>query len=166
MSAYYPIPSYGIEQISTHQLSVVAKIHSQCFSDCWDVVTLKKILKMPGSFGLAARSPRSDAVIGFALCRMAADECELLSLGIARDYRKQGIATTLIRSVMKRAVLEEARWLFLEVAVDNDAAIQLYKAHGLEKVGFRPNYYENRDGTHTDANTMRADLTKLTLSNI
>lgn len=158
MSLNYSSPSYGIEQISPHQLSVVARIHSQCFFDCWDVLTLEKILKMPGSFGLVARSPRSDAVVGFALCRVAADECELLSLGVAQDFRKQGIATTLIRSAMARAKLENARWFFLEVAIDNDAAARLYKSHGLKKVGFRPKYYENSDGTRTDANTMQADL--------
>ena len=160
LNQYYAVPSYGVEQISLQQLSVVARIHAQCFSDHWDELTLKKILKMPGSFGLVARSPRSDSITGFALCRMAADQCELLSLGVARDYRKQGIATTLIRSAMARASFEKARWFFLEVAIDNDAAARLYKAHGLKKVGVRPNYYENEDGTRTDANTMRADLAK------
>ena len=58
------------------------------------------------------------------------------------------------------ASFHKARWFFLEVAIDNDVAARLYEAHGLEKVGVRPNYYENKDGTRTDANTMRADLAK------
>ena len=165
-SQYYSVPSYSVEQISPHQLAVVARIHAQCFSDCWDELTLKKILQMPGSFGFVARSLRFDSVTGFALCRVAADQCELLSLGVARDYRKQGIATTLIRSAMARASVEKARWFFLEVAIDNDAATRLYEAHGLKKVGVRPNYYENEDGTRTDANTMRADLAKFMLPDI
>ena len=165
-SQYYSVPSYSVEQISPHQLAVVARIHAQCFSDCWDELTLKKILQMPGSFGFVARSPRFDSVIGFALCRVSADQCELLSLGVARDYRKQGIATTLMRSAMAMASSQKARWFFLEVAIDNDAAARLYEALGLKKVGVRPNYYENKDGTRTDANTMRADLAKYMLSDI
>ena len=80
---------------------------------------------MPGSFGLVARSSRLESITGFALCRVAADECELLSLGVARDYRKQGIGTTLIRSSMTRALLGKARWFFLEVAIDNYVAARL-----------------------------------------
>ena len=67
---------------------------------------------------------------------------------------------------MARALVEKARWFFLEVAIDNDAAARLYEAHGLKKVGVRPNYYENEDGTRTDANTMRADLAKFMPSDI
>jgi len=113
---------------------------------------------MPGSFGLVARRPRFDSIAGFALARVAADECELLSLGVSPECRSQGIATALLRGSMSRAAAERARWFFLEVATDNEAARRLYRAHGLVKVGARPDYYENEDGSRTDAHTMRCDL--------
>lgn len=69
--------------------------------------------------------------------------------------------TQLLAAAMARAVAEQARWFFLEVAEDNEAALRLYGAHGLEKVGYRLNYYENADGSKTNALTMRCALPEL-----
>ena len=50
--------------------------------------------------------------------------------------------------------------MFLEVAVDNAAAQQLYLACGFEQVGSRPDYYQQIDGTRAAALTMRCDLAR------
>ena len=52
---------------------------------------------------------------------------------------------------------EGIKEIFLEVAVDNTHAINLYKRHGFQQVGLRPNYYVRGD-VKTDALVMRAEL--------
>jgi ribosomal protein S18 acetylase RimI-like enzyme len=59
---------------------------------------------------------------------------------------------------MSRAATEKARWFFLEVAEDNKSALWLYKNYGLTGVGQRLDYYENADGSRTNAYTLRCAL--------
>ena len=121
---------------------------------------IRQVLNMPGTFALIVRRRNYSSIIGFALARIVADECELLSLGVASEYRANGAGSLLLTATMERAALEGARWYFLEVAEDNDVALRLYRAHGLERVGYRLNYYDNADGTKTNAITMRCQLKK------
>ena len=120
---------------------------------------------MPGGFGLIARMNegglvRFDAMrgVGFALCRVASDESELLSIGVTASYRRRGVAGHLLRVSMERARSVGARQMFLEVAVDNVGAQQLYLEHGFECVGTRPDYYRRTNGERAAAYTMRCLL--------
>jgi ribosomal-protein-alanine N-acetyltransferase len=92
------------------------------------------------------------------LGRVAADECELLSIGVAGDYRGRGIGARLFDAAIVWAAAHGARKLFLEVAEGNAAALRLYARRGLVQVGRRAEYYELKDGGHLDALTMRCDL--------
>ena len=85
--------------------------------------------------------------VGFSLCRVVRDESELLSIGVAATYRRRGVAGYLLRASMERARVIGARQMFLEVAVDNVAAQQLYLEHGFERVGTRPDYYQRPTAT-------------------
>ena len=147
-----------IETLRPSDIEIVAKLHAKCFFDAWGPPMLRQVLGMSGAFGYVARRQGYGSVVGFALGRVAADECELLSLGVEPDYRSQGIGAQLLSTAMARAAAEKARWFFLEVAEDNKSALHLYKAYGLSGVGRRLDYYENADGTRTNAFTMRCAL--------
>jgi len=147
-----------VEVLRSADIEVVARLHARCFYDAWGPTMIRQVLEMPGAYGLVARRGGFGSIIGFALSRVAADECELLSLGVAPEHRARGVGARLLTASMARATAERARWFFLEVAEDNSAALQLYAAHGLNPVGQRPDYYENADGTRTTALTMRCSL--------
>ncbi len=147
-----------IETLRSSDIEIVAKLHAKCFFDAWAPPMLRQVLGMSGSFGYVARRAGYGSVVGFALGRVAADECELLSLGVEPDYRSQGIGAQLLSTAMSRAAVEKAQWFFLEVAEDNKSALRLYKNFGLTGVGQRPDYYENADGSRTNAHTMRCAL--------
>jgi len=147
-----------IEPLRAADVEVVARLHARCFYDAWGTSMIRQVLEMPGAYGLVARRGGYGSIIGFALSRVAADECELLSLGVAPEHRARGIGALLLAAAMARATAERARWFFLEVAEDNEPALKLYTAHGLNRVGRRPDYYENADGSRTNALTMRCAL--------
>ncbi len=148
----------NIESLRVADIEIVSKIHKTCFFDAWGPSVIGQILNIPGTFGMVARRQNYNSIIGFAIARFTADECELLSLGVACEYRANGAGGNLLTAVIARATAERVKWLFLEVAEDNHVALKLYRAHGLEKVGCRLNYYENSDGTKTNALTMRCAL--------
>jgi ribosomal-protein-alanine N-acetyltransferase len=150
-----------VSALEPSEVTAVAHIHASCFDEAWDETTIRKVVSMPGAFGLTARAERDGEVAGFAFARVVADKCELLSLGVALDLRSRGYGATLLDAAMARAMAVEAARFYLEVAEDNVVAQRLYRTRGLVLIGRRPRYYRLKDGGRTAALTMRCDLPRL-----
>lgn len=149
----------AIASICADDVGDVARIHAACFDEQWSARMLQRILAMPGSFGLGIRNGGvGGSLTAFALNRVAADECELLSLGVAPEHRRRGYGALLLDASMTRAAAVNARKFFLEVAEDNEPALKLYRIRGLVAIGRRPDYYELKEGGYAAALTMRCDL--------
>jgi ribosomal-protein-alanine N-acetyltransferase len=119
---------------------------------------IRRILSMPGAFGLASVTAARKTLVGFALGRVVVDECELLSIAVAPAWRGRGIGAQLLDAAISWASACDAKKLFLEVAEGNASALRLYQRRGLVQVGRRPDYYELKSGALVDALTMRCDL--------
>jgi len=65
-----------------------------------------------------------------------------MNLAVRRDFRRQGIGETLIRSVLKEARDKGGERATLEVRASNIAAIRLYQKLGFNVTGIRRNYYD------------------------
>ena len=165
MAAQPKPSSVTIRTVGPFDIGRLSRLHRSCFEEAWSRSDLAHLLAMPGGFGLIARMNegglvRFDAMrgVGFALCRVASDESELLSIGVTASYRRRGVAGHLLRASMERVRSVGARQMFLEVAVDNVGAQQLYLEHGFECVGTRPDYYRRTNGERAAAYTMRCLL--------
>jgi ribosomal protein S18 acetylase RimI-like enzyme len=141
---------------------VLAALHAGCFEDAWSPQSMLEVMGSPGvrAWLAVVNAPRSIAPtgvlpVGFAITRAVADEAELLSIGVAEPYRRQGLATQLLAQVIEYVAARGVQKLFLEVAEDNPRAQSLYAAHGFTRVGRRPDYYRGRDGIMTAALTLR-----------
>ena len=97
---------------------------------------------MPGTFGLLGHS--NDRPAGLAIARVAADEAELLALGVHPRHRRRGLGDALLRAACATALAAGASKMFLEVAADNESALQLYHSLGFSECGFRRGYYAKR----------------------
>lgn len=149
---------YELSVVEQTDIGTIARIHALSFDDAWTGVMIRRILTMPGVFGIVARHRRQWTVSGFALLRRAADECEVLSLAVSPELRGDGVGGFLFDGAMEQASIAGAKKLFLEVAEDNGVARQLYSSRGLIPVGRRPGYYRRNDGTTTAAVTMLCQL--------
>jgi [ribosomal protein S18]-alanine N-acetyltransferase len=79
-------------------------------------------------------------VAGFLVARhVAVDESELLSLGVAPEFRGTGVARQLVEDFLT----ETCSTVFLEVRESNSAARSLYKSIGFQPVSTREAYYES-----------------------
>ena len=145
-----------IDALAVADLGAVARIHAASFDDAWTESVFRRILAMPGAYGLAARA--AGALIGFAVARIAGGECEVLSLAVDPTQRRAGVGARLLDATIAAAMAQGARILFLEVAEDNAPALRLYQSRRLVVVGRRPNYYELPGGGAVAALTMRLDL--------
>ena len=64
-------------------------------------------------------------------------------MAVHPDHRRMGIACLLINNLMRICVVNNMKFLNLEVRESNCNAISLYSKLGFEKVGLRKNYYKN-----------------------
>ena len=144
----------ALREVAATDRDLLAALHGACFDDPWDAAAMADILAMPGTFGWIALDGPHPA--GFVLCRVAADEVEILSVGVIPDRRGEGSGRRLLAAALDGAVARGAKAMALEVAADNAAARALYDGAGFVKVGARPRYYQRHNGP-VDAETWRRD---------
>ena len=162
-----------VEGSRTSHASALASIHKDCFPRGWTASEFIHLLECDSVRGLQARKPAtmflppSQDPRGFVLARIAADEAEILSIGVAKSARRYGLGKALMRAVMGDLYADRIPTLFLEVDETNAAAIRLYTGLGFSVVGERKAYYSiNQDGqsggnapdARTRALVMRCDL--------
>lgn len=144
-------------------LHVLEELHAACFPNGWDAVAIARLLAMPGATGtLALRTAEANAdpaPVGFLLGREAGGEAEIISTGVVAEWRGRGIGGALVSEFIARTHARGATALFLEVAVNNAAALSLYKRLGFAPVGLRKAYYAPDAGSAAvDALVMRRNL--------
>ena len=97
------------------------------------------------------------AILGFAILRRAAGECELLQIAVSSASRRLGAADALMAAAIRWSKENALGSIYLEVRRSNEAAAALYKKHGFKQVSTRKAYY---DAPVEDAAIMRKDLTE------
>jgi [ribosomal protein S18]-alanine N-acetyltransferase len=129
----------------------LAALHAPLFDVPWDAAAFRELLNNPGALSFLARAGHPAGTVGFVIGRVAADEAEVLSLGVCQGRQRTGVGRRLLEAACRAARKAEARKLYLEVAADNAAAVGLYKALGFEEVGRRKGYYQRSAGPAEDA---------------
>ena len=135
----------------------MAELHGQAFDAPWSATEFTALMTGPGVFALQASV--ADRTAGFILCRVAADESEVLTIATAPGLRRLGVASALLDQAIAVALSCGAVAVFLEVASDNPGAAALYRGRGFRQVGSRPSYYSRSEGA-ADALVMRLDLNR------
>ncbi len=98
---------------------------------------------------------------GFIAFSKALDEAEILMIWIDPEQRKNGLANILLEFAFKELKQSGTNQIFLEVAIDNIAALKLYNNHGFKEIGKRKNYYK-RDNQNIDALILSKNLNDAT----
>lgn len=129
----------------------LARLHAPLFNPAWDAASFSQLLSHPGSTAFMARAGQPLEMAGFILGQLAADEAEILTLGVRQDWQRLGIGRRLVEALSRAAKRAEARRLHLEVAASNGAALLLYKKLGFEESGHRKSYYERPGAPAEDA---------------
>ncbi|CAO3416847.1 GNAT family N-acetyltransferase [Azospirillum endophyticum] len=128
------------------EAGVVAALQQACFpDDPWDEASVATLSTPPAGFAVIALDAL-DQPVGFVMARVAAEDAEILAIGVLPQARRGGIGRVLVEAAVGGSRDLGATALFLEVAEDNPAAWTLYKASGFFSVGRRPGYYKRPDG--------------------
>lgn len=136
----------------------IAALHKRLFTPSWDEAAIANLLEHPASTSLVAVAGEPKQIAGFVIGQLAADESEILSIGVAPDWQHAGLGKMLVQGLVRASKRGEAKRLFLEVAEDNVAAQALYKSLGFAEAGRRKRYYERNDGPAVDALVLALNL--------
>ena len=95
--------------------------------------------------GAACQPPgiNENTLAGFIGVDEIAGEAFVDDLAVFPEYRRQGIASSLLSRAQAGAILRGCEKIHLEVRESNAAARALYEAQGYREVGRRKNYYES-----------------------
>ena len=152
---------FVLRRLGALDLDLASRLHGEAFAPLgervWTRQDMAELLASPGVAGWALQS--GDRTIGLALCRVAADEAELLTIAVQPDQRRRGAGRALLAAVTAHARQAGARSLFLEVGADNPAALALYGHAAFRAVGRCKAYYQRGGGLAADAIVMRFALT-------
>ena len=84
-----------------------------------------------------------DIINGLLIVYKNIDYFELEAIVVDPEYRNKGIGNNLINYFIDKYITKED--IILEVAVNNEKAINLYKKNGFEVINIRKKYYKDID---------------------
>jgi ribosomal-protein-alanine N-acetyltransferase len=136
----------------------ISKLHGRLFDPPWDAESIAQLIEHPAAAAFVAQVREPKTLVGFVIGQIAADEAEILSVGVAPEWQRRGIARHMIEGLVCAAERAEVHRLYLEVAADNAAALRLYKGLGFAAAGRRKAYYRRPGGQPVDAIVLALDL--------
>ena len=143
----------NIRTATPEDAATMSAIHETCFPDPWDDRAMAEILAMPGTYGLIDHETS-----GFIMMRVMADEAEILTIAVAPDCRRQGLARGLLAAGAAVAVGAGAGRIHLEVAEDNAPARAFYDSLGFQETGRRAGYYRLGRAAPADALNLTLEM--------
>jgi ribosomal-protein-alanine N-acetyltransferase len=155
-------PAWRLEALTSARSDDAAALYRLFFPQAWErpwsSAEFTALLATPGCFGHLLVDAEDPAPRGLILMRVAADEAEILTIGVVPACRRLGGAARLLERAIGDSAARGAHMLFLDVAIDNEPARLFYLRHGFTVVGTRPYYYARLDSPAVDALVMRRDL--------
>jgi ribosomal-protein-alanine N-acetyltransferase len=136
------VASSLIRSLSTGDAKWLAELHALCFDEaqCWSADLFRSMLSQMPVTGLVLITAYEP--VAFLIARRVLDEGEILTLAVHPSQRRRGHARALIDAYLGEQKHKGAVRLFLEVAVNNQPAIELYKKMDFSIVSTRKEYYE------------------------
>ena len=122
-------------------MAPIAELEKLCFSDPWSENSIRYELTNPLSHWIVAME--DDRVAGYVGSQTVLDEADMMNIAVHPDFRRRGIAQSLVEGLVADLAEKNVRCLTLEVRASNAPAISLYEKLGFAQVGRRPNYYRN-----------------------
>ena len=119
----------------------VAALEKLCFADPWSENSVASELNNDLALWLVAMN--DDTVVGYIGSQTVAGETDVMNIAVHPDWRRRGIAQSLIECLVVELKNRGSEALMLEVRASNAPAIALYEKLGFRQVGRRPNYYRN-----------------------
>jgi ribosomal-protein-alanine acetyltransferase len=120
--------------------------------------SLRHFLASPHALLLVAEATGKLAGCALVLVRRRSKLARLYSIAIATEFRRRGLARSLLRASEKQARKRGRRTMRIEVREDNARAISLYQRSGYRLFGRHRGYYDDGCDALRFEKTLGAEL--------
>ena len=128
--------SLQIRPVKIEDLKEIYRLEESCFKDPFPSYFINQLADAnPSTFLVAVDS---DRVVGYAVVDNWTDHQHLVSIAVRAEFRKRGIAQSLLNELTGR--LREGP-LRLELRRSNKSALALYRKNGFAETGVANSYY-------------------------
>ena len=103
----------------------------------WSEQFFNKILSQKDALYITAKK----SFRAYLIARIADKDMEIIILGVDKDNRRKGAATSMINKLIALTKEKKIKRILLEVSIENKAGIKLYKKFGFITYNVRKNYY-------------------------
>jgi [ribosomal protein S18]-alanine N-acetyltransferase len=135
---------YDIRRLELEDLAAIEAIERRSYPTPWSRSMFASELAKPSSISLGAFD--SDRLVGYLIVSRYVDAWHVMNVAVDADYRRRGLASSMLERLFELTADDERRGYTLEVRVSNEGAIQLYERLGFEARGVRRGYYtDNRE---------------------
>ena len=131
---------YIIRNAVAADAPAIAAIEAVCFSSPWSLAQIEDEIGKGNALFFVAESGGS--VCGYVSAEDICGECYMNNLAVSVEYRRRGIADTLMRTLTDAVKSRGCEFLTLEVREGNVPARKLYETFGFSLVGVRKNFYD------------------------
>ncbi len=143
--------SYSIRPCRLADLDDILEIERRSFPDAYDRTIFVQLLALePHGFLVAEKDGR---LLGYVAAAADGKDAAVYSIAVSESARRTGVGSVLMETEL-RYLSKRAGRVRLQVSVNNEAAIALYKRFSFVEVGLVKNYYTNGD----DAITMKLEF--------
>ena len=136
-----------LRRLSLSELGDIERIEQSAYATPWSRSMFAGELAKPSSVSLGAFDvDAGDRLVGYLIISRYVDAWHVMNVAVAPDFRRRGIAATLLERLFEATEADQRRGYTLEVRVSNLDAIRLYERLGFEARGTRRGYYtDNRE---------------------
>lgn len=137
-----PAPSVTYRRAAEEDVPRMQCLEQICFPPgvAFSVQEFAHHLRQRGSLAILAE--QGERLVGLVLVSSHRGGVgHIVTLDVHPDLRRQGIGRTLLRMAEEDLIRQGAREILLQVGVDNEAGLQLYRAQGYRVRSKLRNYY-------------------------
>lgn len=143
-----------IRTLIDQDIDAIAKLEQQLFGmEAWSKAAIEQEIHAPARYYLVAT--HQEEVVGYAGFWYDGEDAQLMTIGVSQNIQGQHVGSTLLQQLVDLARQLGAYRMLLEVRVDNDPALGLYRKFGFTTMGIRKRYYQPEG---IDAYTMSVQL--------
>lgn len=135
--------SLTLSLMNKTDLTDVLEISTLSLKESWSLDSFSKELTNPLAKYIVAKT--KDKIIGFAGLWIIVDEGHITNIAVHPDYRKKGVGSALVDSLIEHSKKWGCSALTLEVRASNIPAQNLYSKYGFQSEGIRKNYYHDNN---------------------
>ena len=131
-----------IVDMNALHIPALAQLEKICFGSCaWTEQGLADELTNDTAHFLVAEN--EEGVAGYIGIFVVCESCYVSDIAVYPQFRRQGVASALIKKASADAAVLGAQSISLEVRPSNEAAVKLYRSLGFDDIGLRKRFYRD-----------------------